>query len=164
MWSVAPRTRGQSLVEFALVFPIVILIFMGVFDLGRLIFAANQVSDAAREGVRTAIVNQNPADIRTRAAGQSIGLAVPSAAPTGCPALGGQPTAAAGVCVAFDDPPALSTNCGTVYVGCVAVVTVKANWTPITPIIGNIIGPIDVSSTSKQAIEALCTGASCPIP
>ena len=158
------RPHGQSLVEFALVFPILFLVLMGVIDVGRLIYAANQVSDAAREGVRTAIVNQNASDIRTRAAQQATGLAVPTLAPSGCPSLGGQPTSAAGVCVAFDDPPSLGTNCGTIYVGCVAVVTVKASWTPITPIISSLMGPINVSSTSRQAVESLCTSASCRIP
>ena len=46
------RERGQSLVEFALVIPIVILIMVGLFDLGRVVFINNSLSDGARDGAR----------------------------------------------------------------------------------------------------------------
>ena len=48
------RERGQSLVEFALVIPIVILIMAGLFDLGRVVFINNSLSDGARDGARHA--------------------------------------------------------------------------------------------------------------
>ncbi len=48
------RDRGQSLVEFALVIPIVILIMAGLFDLGRVVFINNSLSDGARNGARHA--------------------------------------------------------------------------------------------------------------
>jgi hypothetical protein len=41
-------------------------------------------------------------------------------------------------------------------VGCLAVVTVTAQYQPITPIIGSIVGSIALSSTSKQAVESVC--------
>ena len=78
--------RGQALVEFALVLPLLIVMFMGVFDIGRYVFADNEVTNAAREGVRTGIVNQYPPDIRGRAAAQAIGIAVSTAAPSACDA------------------------------------------------------------------------------
>ena len=43
---------GQSLVEFALMLPLLILIMAGVLDLGRFAFAAMTVTNAAREGAR----------------------------------------------------------------------------------------------------------------
>lgn len=46
--------RGQSLVEFALIIPIVLLIIVGVFDLGRVVFVNNSLSDGARDGARHA--------------------------------------------------------------------------------------------------------------
>lgn len=51
------RRTGQGLVEFALVFPIFIMLLLGVFDIGRAVFAYNEITNAAREGVRIAIVN-----------------------------------------------------------------------------------------------------------
>lgn len=44
--------RGQSMTEFALVLPILLLIFMGIFDFGRMIFLYSQLSNGAREGAR----------------------------------------------------------------------------------------------------------------
>jgi Flp pilus assembly protein TadG len=46
--------RGQSLVEFALIIPIVLLIIVGIFDLGRVVFINNSLSDGARDGARHA--------------------------------------------------------------------------------------------------------------
>lgn len=48
--------RGQALVETALVLPIFLLILFGLIDVGRLVYANNMVSQAAREGVRVAAV------------------------------------------------------------------------------------------------------------
>lgn len=48
--------RGQSLVEFALVVPMFLLLLFGLIDAGRLVFANNTVSQAAREAVRVAHV------------------------------------------------------------------------------------------------------------
>jgi Flp pilus assembly protein TadG len=45
------RTRGQALVEFALVLPVFLLFFAAVLDLGRIASAQIAVSNAAREGV-----------------------------------------------------------------------------------------------------------------
>jgi hypothetical protein len=41
---------------------------------------------------------------------------------------------------------------------------VKSTFTPITPMIGQIVPPIPIVSTSKQPIEAICTISSCPVP
>ena len=46
--------RGQSLVELALVLPLLILLLAGVADLGRAFFSYIQITNAAREGARAA--------------------------------------------------------------------------------------------------------------
>jgi hypothetical protein len=51
-----PRDRGQSLVEFALVFPIFMLLVFGVIDGARLVYTNSQLGQAAREGARVAAV------------------------------------------------------------------------------------------------------------
>ena len=50
------RDRGQSLVEFALVFPIFMLLVFGVIDGARLVYTNSQLGQAAREGARVAAV------------------------------------------------------------------------------------------------------------
>ena len=49
-------TAGQSLVEFALIFPLFLLLIMGLFDIGRAIFYFSTLNTAVREGTRFAIV------------------------------------------------------------------------------------------------------------
>lgn len=44
--------QGQSLLEFALVVPVLMIIFFGIFDFGRVIFEYAQVMNGAREGAR----------------------------------------------------------------------------------------------------------------
>lgn len=47
---------GQSLVEFAIILPILLLLILGVFDLGRVIYYYSAISSAAREGARFGVV------------------------------------------------------------------------------------------------------------
>jgi Flp pilus assembly protein TadG len=49
--------RGQSLVEFALLLPLMILIITGLFDVARAVWEENTLAYAAREGTRYAIVH-----------------------------------------------------------------------------------------------------------
>jgi uncharacterized protein (UPF0333 family) len=51
------RRRGQAVTEFALVFPLFLLIILIVVDLARAIYVYSVISDAAREGARYAIVH-----------------------------------------------------------------------------------------------------------
>jgi len=52
----ADRSRGQSLVEFALILPIFFVVVFGLIDGARLVFAYNTVAQAARDAARTAAV------------------------------------------------------------------------------------------------------------
>ena len=48
-----PRAcRGQSLVEFAILLPILMVLFVGVLDLGRMFHAYLTIQNASREGAR----------------------------------------------------------------------------------------------------------------
>jgi hypothetical protein len=51
------RTRGQALVEFALVVPWFFLMLFGIIEAGRFIYYYETLSNATREGARYAIVN-----------------------------------------------------------------------------------------------------------
>jgi Flp pilus assembly protein TadG len=46
------RIRGQAMVEFALVFPIFVVVLFGLFDVGRFVYVANAISQGTREGAR----------------------------------------------------------------------------------------------------------------
>jgi Flp pilus assembly protein TadG len=142
------RSRGQGLVEFALVFPIFLLVLVALFDLGRAVFAYNTLTNAAREGARLAIVNQDLNSIKARAKSQTaiVELNDPS------------------VSIDFKQAtpnvdPLLNATCSPAAVGCVAVVQFQATYTPITPIIGNIVFK---SGATFNAKAVLTVEYSCP--
>lgn len=54
--------RGASLVEAALVMPILILLVFGVVEFGRAYNAQISLTHAAREGIREYVISQNTAD------------------------------------------------------------------------------------------------------
>ena len=94
------RERGQSLVEFALVLPVLLLFIFGIVDAGRLIYTYNTVSNAARDGARVAIVNQSTSGTDT------CDTTSPTAWPTGCAVSGaiGLGLSASDVDVDYRDP------------------------------------------------------------
>jgi Flp pilus assembly protein TadG len=51
------RSGGQALVEFALVAPILFLLFFGIIEFGRFVLAYEELNNATREGARYAIVH-----------------------------------------------------------------------------------------------------------
>jgi len=53
-----PRSRGQALVEFALIFPIFMLVLFGIIDVGRFVYVSNSLNEASREGARYGSVEQ----------------------------------------------------------------------------------------------------------
>jgi Flp pilus assembly protein TadG len=160
----SPRTNAQALVELALVLPILLLLLMSVLDFGRAIYAYNAISNAAREGGRTAIVNQTLPVIRGRAAAQATAVGIDPSVTTCDPA---NPLSTNCVFVEFrDDTLGSACSPASGNYGCVAVVTVKHTFTPITPIIGQIWAKIGMASTTKQPLESLCIdgAVTCPVP
>lgn len=51
------RRRGQALVEFAIVFPIFLLMLLSTIEFGRYVYTVQVLNNAAREGARYAIVH-----------------------------------------------------------------------------------------------------------
>jgi Flp pilus assembly protein TadG len=124
------RSTGQALTEFALVLPLIVLLLVVIFDLGRLVFAYTDITNAARSAARVAIVNQSVDVVRDAAKRQATALGLTDA----------------DVTVTFCDP---------IDIGCIAQVDVEYDWTAITPIIGNIVGPVTVRTTSRMPIERI---------
>ncbi len=152
------QRRGQALVEFALVLPIFLLIVLAVFDVGRLVFTYNSITNGAREGVRLAIVNQTQASVVARAVSQ-VAIAE---------------TAVPNVTVEYrrDGPNAdFTTNpvCTTLGMNCVAIVRFQSTYRPITPIVSQVLFPtgVTVTATAIEPVEFVCpntttTAANCP--
>jgi Flp pilus assembly protein TadG len=143
-------SRGQALVEFALVFPIALLVLFGIFDVGRLVFMYTGLTNAAREGARLAIVNQDVDSVEKRVQDTSFGSTVSNIDDVTDPV----------VAYYNEDPniddPTQNAPCATIVTGCVAVVTARVDWSAITPIIGSIIGPITLTGRSELPVELVC--------
>jgi hypothetical protein len=71
------KTRGNALVEFAIVIPILILLLLGTTIIGLAINAKIVVSGAAREAGRTYSIGRNPDASRDRALDAIIGGGLP---------------------------------------------------------------------------------------
>lgn len=68
--------NAQAMVEFALIVPLLVLVLMGIFDLGRGVYAYNVVASAAREGARYGILSpSNTTGITNQAKANTVGLA-----------------------------------------------------------------------------------------
>lgn len=74
------RSRGQGLVEFALVAPVFFLLIAGVIEGGRLVYAYNAVNHAAQEAGRLAVLRDtsNVAAVQSKAVDAADPLSVSS--------------------------------------------------------------------------------------
>ena len=95
-------SRGQALVEFALVAPVFFLLLFGIIEAGRFIFYYEILNNATREGARYAIVNgensftptgppQQPGGQAVIARVKAAAMGVPGNAITVTPTWGGTP-------------------------------------------------------------------------
>ncbi len=66
--------RGATLVESALVLPILILLVFGVVEFGRAYNAQVTLTHAAREGVRELAITQNSSSASTKAVDAAVSL------------------------------------------------------------------------------------------
>lgn len=58
-WITRSRSKGQALAEFAIVFPIVVLVLLGIIVLGLWVFYQQQITNVAREAARYAAIHSS---------------------------------------------------------------------------------------------------------
>lgn len=83
LFSLLRSERGSTAAEFALVLPASLLLFFGVIDGGRYLWAVNRLEKAVQMGTRTAVVTNIVADDLNTA--NYVGMACPEYAPDGTP-------------------------------------------------------------------------------
>lgn len=90
------RERGAAAVEFALLLPVFLLVIAGIVDFGRAFFTQIELTNAAREGARAAVVSTaSAADIKLRAQTSAPGIPGITTTATICGASGGNATVSA---------------------------------------------------------------------
>ncbi|MBI1800885.1 MAG: pilus assembly protein [Chloroflexi bacterium] len=73
------REWGQTMVEFALLLPVLLLIVFGIFEFGRAFYAYSTVANAAREAARFGIVDPtNTSGIQDAAISHATALGLTS--------------------------------------------------------------------------------------
>ena len=152
----AALERGQSLVEFALVIPLIVLFIAGFVEIGRAVFAFNTIANASRQAARVATVNQltdvtecdetRPIEDPYEPHWSMRGCAIAAAATLGI--------TTANISVAYAPPPDSELDCDpTLHVGCIASITVTYNYTISTPFVNLLIRNITMSQSSSMPIE-----------
>jgi len=124
------KERGQSLVEVAITMPILILLVMGILDLGRAYYASITLADAAAEGAAYAALHPSrTVQIIERVADGSNPLVV-------------------------IDPARISVYAPDTTPGRQITVTVQYDYQVLTPMINALVeeGKIEMTAQVVQAI------------
>lgn len=124
--------RGQALVEFAMVLPLLVMLLLGLFDFGRGIAIYTSLAHSAREGARTGIyTSATDTDIRDTVRSQGVIL-------TGLPD--------ANIMITPPDP----RNSGDSL-----IVSVAYDFEAATPLISSFWGggPLRITSTATVRVE-----------
>lgn len=61
------RSSGQSVVEFAFILPLLVILLFGIVEVGRMLMQTNVLTQAAREGARAAAVGSDSTTAAARA-------------------------------------------------------------------------------------------------
>ncbi|MED1468699.1 TadE/TadG family type IV pilus assembly protein [Bacillus salipaludis] len=120
--------KGQSLVEFALVLPLLIILLFGIIDFGRILHVYLTIDQAGREAARAASIGKTKSEAEQVAidAGKSIKLTNPNGTVT------------------------VSTGSS----GANATVTITYPITFLTPVIGSIVGSkLSLKDTTVMRVE-----------
>jgi hypothetical protein len=130
---------GQDLVEFAITLPLLFMMLVGIFDLGRVVYYYSALTNTAREGARTGIIYENDnTDIEAAICHYGVGLDI------GCP----NPSMTA---VKINLEPDGNDTVDHIRV------TMTYQFKPVTPLIGRFfgIGETDTIPLSSQATMRL---------
>jgi Flp pilus assembly protein TadG len=148
------RGRGQSLVEFALVVPLFLLLVAGMIDFGLGLNASITVTNAAREGARLGVVTKLTTlesdfttAVTTRVQSMLTGLASGATITVTCL----RPAASSPATCVFDTSPSGSPLPATATSGDSVVVAVSYDYPMIWPLAFGT--KIKLSSTSTFRIE-----------
>ena len=164
---VATRRRGQTLVEFAFVLPIFLLMLFGMVDMGRYVYLNSTLSQAAREAARRMSVEAywvGSSDASCGTAGGPVCPASVAALRVDALNAANRMMTPFGAVAATDlytscDRTAAPTGgwstqtCSSRSPGDLASVRVVSTFRPITPIIGQMFSSITTVASATMVIN-----------
>jgi Flp pilus assembly protein TadG len=150
------RAKGQAVVEFAIIVPLLFLMMVAIIDFGRALYVQTALQNGAREGARfgsvhptwvTATDHANPDNVIYRATTEPAATVSSANVTVTCITPGG---------TSYDS----STNVsGGNYRNCAVSggrieVRVTAAFQPLTPVISNIVGTsLTLAGHTRMTIE-----------
>jgi Flp pilus assembly protein TadG len=159
------RRRGQSLVEFALVLPIFMLLLFGLIDMGRYVYLNSMLSQAAREAARVAAVEASWVGSPDASCGSLGGPVCPAnlaalradmlaganrmMAPFGSIAAVDLYTS----CAAIAPVPVTTQTCANGGINSTVSVRVVLVFRPITPVVGQMFSSITSQASATMVIN-----------
>lgn len=135
--AIVKRTPGQSLVELALILPIMLVLALGIIELGYVVFVYVEAQNAAREGARAAAVRPcfTSADI----------TAINTATRARLPAL----------IKSTDIVPTVSPNTKQSF-GTPVTVSFTYSFAPLDPLTSRAIPSITIQASATRSITTGC--------
>jgi Flp pilus assembly protein TadG len=159
------RSRGQSLVEFALVLPVFLLMLFGLIDMGRYVYLNSTLSQAAREAARVAVVEASWMGSPDASCG-AVGGPV---CPANLAALRADMLAGANrmmtpfgsivsadlytSCAVTPPSPVTTQTCANPGINSTVSVRVVLVFRPITPVIGQMFTSITTQASASMVIN-----------
>jgi Flp pilus assembly protein TadG len=140
------RSRGQSLVEMAIVAPILIVVLAAIIDMGRAIDVFISITNAAREGARYGSLHPtDPSTIALRTLNEANGSGVIITGTTLTPANVSVTFPAGGAYVGNPVRVTVSVDMPLYFGGLIGLSTLRLNkeaemvimYSPVTPPLGN---------------------------
>jgi Flp pilus assembly protein TadG len=119
--------KGQSLVEFALVVPLLALLLFGIIDFGRIFHVYLTLDHAGREAARAASIGKDDTTVKSTAVNDATSIGLTSGR--------------------VDVSPGTRTS------GTDVTITITYPIDFLTPIIGDIVGPITLTDTTVMRVE-----------
>jgi hypothetical protein len=136
--------RGTSIVELALILPVIVMLSFGTLDMGLAVFTSNALANAARDGARFASVDPNNTACIASVAAQRSSLARLSASD-------------------------VEIDLDAATLGQPVTVSVQSRYEPITPLIEELIGDdhltLRASATMRiRNVPGASLGCATPAP
>jgi len=145
IWS---SQKGAELVEFALAFPLLLLVCLGIIDMGLLLQQHEVLTNAAREGARVSVLpDYGAADVEARVQQYLLGTGLTPATVTTTVGAPAPMAVAPGMCVTVV-PVSVSYNHEYIFLGGIATY------------FGSSLGTKTLTATASMRSET--AAAACP--
>lgn len=149
-------SRGQALVEFAIVLPVMLLVLLLAVDFGRLFFTYISVHNAAREGAFFAATHAGDSDYEADAFAAAVAAAARAQANVQAQGGEGEMSVTGPDCFAAATESAVRCDLASDYatgIGNQVAVGVSQSFSFATPLVGDLFGgEIPVAATATAPV------------